>query len=192
VTIRPVRIHKAKVELVSQYLQEIEDAMKIAGVSDHHMVPKIRFPRGFIQTAQLYRDAFPCRRRQIGNNVAYTLQFLDVLRWILIRTDLELTAQQMVVKHGVIGTFSVIEGLLFDALKSRRIEPGKKFRKTLEKARNLGIISDALYGDLSQVHEMREKVHLHLYDLTGARHYDLEDWNFAVAALQHLSNELRE
>lgn len=155
------------------------------------MTPKVRFPRGFIQTADLYRRIYPCRRRRIGDNVAYTLQFLDVLRWILIRTDLELTAQQMVLKYGVVSTFSIIEGLLFDSLKSRRLDPGKKFRKALEKARDAGIISELLFFELGHVHELREKIHLHLYEVSGDKKYNLDDWNFSVDALKNLSSELR-
>jgi hypothetical protein len=183
--------NEAKVEMVSRWLQEIEDDLRRAGISNLPMTPRIRFPRGFIQTADLYRRIYPCRRQRIGNNVAYTLQFLDVLRWILIRTDLELTAQQMVIKYGVVSTFSIIEGLIFDSLKSRRIDPGKKFRKTLEKARDAEIISESLFLDLAHVHELREKIHLHLYGVSGAKKYNLDDWNFSVDALKNLSNELR-
>ena len=183
--------NQAKVEMVSRWLQEIEDELKHAGVAGLPMTPKFRFPRGFIQTADLYRRVYPCRRRRIGDNVAYTLQFLDVLRWILIRTDLDLTAQQMVLKYGVVGTFSIIEGLIFDSLKSRRIDPGKKFRKTLEKAKVAGIITESLFLDLAHVHELREKIHLHLYEVSGAKKYNLGDWNFSVTALRNLADELR-
>ncbi len=179
-----------KVATASRLLQEIEDELGAAGASEQAMDPKIRFPRGFINTAGTYRARFRCRRKGIGDNVAYTLQFHDVLRWILQRTDLGITAQRMVIKYGIVSIVSVIEGLIYDSLTSHRLVVSKKLRSNLKKAKDAGIISLVTFGLLQEVLRKREKIHLHLYEISGTETYDLSDWNSAVAALQMLAEDL--
>lgn len=89
----------------SRLLQQIEDEVRQKGVQ-HSMgetiEPKIGFPRGYVRTASWFRRKYSCHIRTIADHVAYTLQFHDVLRWLLNRTDHSLTARQMVIKYGVV------------------------------------------------------------------------------------------
>jgi len=62
----------------------------------------------------------------------------------------------MILKYGVVTTFPIIEGIIFDSPKSRRIDSGKKFRRTLEKARDAGIVTESLFTDLVHVRDLRE------------------------------------
>jgi hypothetical protein len=179
----------ALVEQASELLQLIEDELRSARRQHEAIEPKVRFPRGFINTAQEFRNTYPCRSSRIGNQVAYSMQFLDVLRWLLNRTDLRITAKQMVIKYGIVCFVSVIEGLTFDRLRSSGIAPSKKLRANLRKLRDAGIIQDATYGLLDQLREKREKLHLHLYEESGEA-YDVDNWNLAVKGLQIPASDL--
>lgn len=180
----------ALVEQASQLLQDIEDEVRGARRQDEAIDPRVRFPRGFINTARVFRDLYPCRSSRIGDQVAYTMQFQDVLRWLLNRTDLRITAKQMVVKYGIVCLVSVIEGLVFDKLRSRKITPSKKLRTNLRKLRDAGFIREATYALLDRIRQKREKLHLHLYEASGEQ-YEVEDWNLAVKGLQVLASEFR-
>jgi hypothetical protein len=173
-------------------LQEIENEITRSAAPHEDIEPKIRFPRGFIGTAETYRRSYPCRVRAIANNVAYTLQFHDVLRWLLRTTDLDITAKEMVIKYGIVSVVSVVEGLAHDALLSRGVKNSPKtLKKTIEQLVTQGRITADLANALQTVRKKREKIHLHLYKGSGKETYEINDWNFAVGVLQRFATELR-
>src|SRR5947207_11236624 len=60
---------------------------------------RIRFPRGYLREALLWRNAVSfLRTPNLRRNLAYTLMLHDVQAWILKRTDLEGQAREMLVK----------------------------------------------------------------------------------------------
>jgi len=173
----------------SRLLQEIENEVNLAGIqhtAQEAIEPKVRFPRGYIREAGCFRQKYPCHKRPIANNVAYTLQFHDVLRWLLNRTDIDLTARQMVIKYGIVSIYSVIEAIVWTKLSQTRNMPGKKFEKNVGKMQSSGFIDQGLAKRLIDVHKKRGKIHLELYALKGEEKYDHQDWNNAVEALEDL------
>lgn len=186
-----MKVDANKVRKAGILLQEIEDLVNSAGKAHEAIDPKIRFPRGFINKASWYRVNFPCQSAQIGDNVAYTLQFLDVLRWLLNRTDLGITAKEMVIKYGIVSVVSVMEGMVHDALSASGVKnPPKKLRSAVKRLETQGMISHSLSVSLQNARKKREKIHLHLYEISGPERYAVEDWNLASATLGELASEL--
>ncbi len=175
---------------ISEPLQQLENWLREQGLEETAILPRILFPRGVIRTVEHYKRIYPCSDEVIATNAAYTLQFHDVLRWILNRTDLSHSAHQMVVKYGIIAITSVIEGLLEGALQDRGIKRGNKLSSKLRAAYDHGLIDDELYYRLDEVRGARDKIHLHLYRIKGRESYDVADWDAAVAALKELAAQL--
>jgi hypothetical protein len=71
-------------EKIGGQLQQLEDRLKLEG--DRKL--KIRFPRGYLRTAQHFRKRFWfVRDDNLRRNIAYSLILSDVYRWLLNRTD---------------------------------------------------------------------------------------------------------
>ena len=60
---------------------------------------QVRFPRGYIRTAEQARDQFPfLPASAFKSNLSYAMMLCDIQQWLLARTDLFGTAKEMVVK----------------------------------------------------------------------------------------------
>lgn len=67
---------------------------------DNKQEARITFPRGFIRTASELRATLPNLDGEVQRrNASYALMTIDVLRWLIVRTDLAGTALSMVVKE---------------------------------------------------------------------------------------------
>lgn len=79
---------------------------------------QVRFPRGFLPTAQQGRRRVAFLSTEVlRTNVSYALMLGAVQRWILYRADLAATAQEMVVKLGLSIYGSVAEAVLRDVTR---------------------------------------------------------------------------
>jgi hypothetical protein len=77
---------------------------------------KINFPRGVIGTAASYRGRCPgYLTTDQPSSFAYAFMYLDVLWWLLSRTDLASVGKQMAIKSAIVtlATVPVIEEMLF-------------------------------------------------------------------------------
>lgn len=73
---------------------------------------KVRFPRGFIRTADHFRSRLLFVADQtLRQNLSYTLMLHDVQRWILVRTDLTGTLKEMLIKDAIVLLGNVAETL---------------------------------------------------------------------------------
>jgi hypothetical protein len=88
---------------------------------------KINFPRGLIGTADSYRSRCPgyLTANQISS-CAYGFMYLDVLWWLLSRTDIAIVGKQMAIKSAIITLGTLLEaslhipgGPLSDALSTK-------------------------------------------------------------------------
>src|ERR1051325_3854131 len=63
---------------------------------------RVTFPRGFLRTAAECRHTLPNLGTEVQRrNASYALMTLDVLRWLVVRTDLWGAALGMIVKEGI-------------------------------------------------------------------------------------------
>lgn len=177
---------QAAAEKASALLQEIHNycASKNKTIAD---VPesRVRFPRGFIRTAEYQRSRFPflCNAN-LKANIAYTLILSDTILWLAVRTDIFGTARYMLYKLFIFLVGSVIESTTKEYLKGHC---GKNFCKRNEFLVNNGIITDDLRKEIDWVWEIRNK--MHLFQLEGREwenNYDRNNHTRAIKAFRGL------
>jgi hypothetical protein len=80
---------------------------------DKNELAKIKFPRGFLRTAFFHRKKMPTGLDALlFHNISYSLMTLDVIRWLVVRTDISGAAQSMIIKRAVTTLAEVMEALL--------------------------------------------------------------------------------
>lgn len=145
---------------------------------------RVRFPRGFIKSADDYRSKLPRRvESPLRDNIAYALMMTDVLRWLAIRTDITATALDMIIKQGIAIIASVAEAL---SIQKGRVGLGKSksFCDRMNHYNETDVINDNLRRDLIWLWNKRQGVHL--YDLVHSEYhagYTREEYNRARRAL---------
>jgi hypothetical protein len=94
---------------------------------------KIKFPRGLIGTADSYRGRCPgyLSADQISS-CAYAFMYLDVLWWLVSRTDLASVGKQMAVKSAIVTLGTLMEVCLWI--------PGRPRTDVLSKNAKAGLV----------------------------------------------------
>ncbi len=186
--------------------QELQDAVERAGelLQEIHNycarrdstwieVPeaKVRFPRGFIRTAdhQRARIGF-VRNYDLKTNLAYTLILSDAVLWLSLRTDLWGIPQEMLTKLYGFLLGSICESLTKDYLRGIC---GRNYRGRTEFLVAEGVISEELKGELDWLWEARNR--MHFFRLPGREYVNDYDTRFhrrAVAAFRGLIHSLSQ
>ena len=176
------------VAAVNENIQAIQDYLN----QNNHADGKIRFPRGFLRTAPHFRS----RLEFIGNetlkrNLSYALILSDVLRWIVNRTDLAGTAQEMIIKNAIILMASISESMAIDGTKGLI---GKKhsFCERANRMEAKGIISADLRDQLHWLWAKRDGIHI--YELNHQEYgtYGIADYNKAITTTTNLRTALEQ
>jgi hypothetical protein len=143
-------------------LQQVSDKLG----RSHHPDLRLRFPRGFLKTADFHRNRFPSiRKGLLQTNLGYSLMLAEVYWWLLFRTDLASVPAQMVVKAGLVLQGAIAEALLVDAL-SGILGERHRFKTRTGKLVELGRITEELKAELDWLWDMRNQQHL--YELTAS------------------------
>ena len=168
----------------------LQDIQNYCG-RENRVGARVRFPRGFLQTAVEYRRQLP-RLQQPGlaQNISYALMTADLLAWLAIRTDLTGQAFEMVVKEGI-----CIIGAICESLTVRRgvrgLGSNSSFSKRINRLVEIGVISTDTQLELDWVWGMRNREHLaHLVD-TDYNQYTRADFNRARDAYLRLRDDLK-
>jgi hypothetical protein len=173
----------------SRLLQDIQD---YAGRSKRDDA-KVRFPRGFLRTANECRKLLPgYMEHDRASNCAYAFMYLDILWWLTNRTDIAATAKEMVLKSAIITLGTVTEAVL-----RIRDEPGfgknTDFNDRLEAAYTRDLINEDDKRVLSKLWKDRNNVHQKNLDAPSEfDKYAVDDVNLPLAALERLLKVLRE
>ena len=149
---------------------------------------KIQFPRGYLRSCASHRNKYSfVKCPTLKSNIAYAKMTSDVLRWLLNRTNLSLSAKEMVIKQGVALMGSVAESVVKDFTKGMPDAGSKKsYKVRTEKLLEYKHIDDELKSELDWLWDIRNNVHLMLLDEKEYCKYGLPDYNRAVVALQTL------
>lgn len=119
---------------------------------------KVRFPRGFIRTANIQRRRLRfISAPALRSNLAYTLILSDVVLWLNLRTDLWGTPKEMLTKLYVFLIGTLCESITKDYLEGI-CGHGYKKRNEFLVANN--IISEELKTELDWLWDTRNKMHL--------------------------------
>jgi hypothetical protein len=157
---------------------------------------KINFPRGLIGTAASYRGRCPgyLTADQISS-CAYGFMYLDVLWWLLSRTDITSVGKQMAIKSALVTLGTILEaclsipGLPRNNMLSARSSAGVKPR--LKQAINQGWISAEQCATLEQLWDHRNNVHIKILANSELDLYKVEHVNAPHEALLALMSKLK-
>lgn len=132
---------------------------------------RVRFPRGFIRTANFQRSRFPfLNDYALKSNIAYTLILSDTILWLSVRTDVGGTARDMLNKLFIFLIGSIIESVTKVYLRGIC---GRNFEGRLTFLTENGVIDKRLKDEICWVWVMRNR--MHLFQLEG-REYE-NDYN---------------
>lgn len=175
------------VAAVGQHLQDIHDYTLRADRDD----AKVRFPRGVLKTADEYRALCPgYLEQERASSCAYAFMYLDVLWWLTKRTDITLTAREMVLKSAII-TLATIAEAAVTILGRAGFGANNSYKNKLNSVVVLGLIDDGDRQLLSQVWDNRGKVHLKRLDKSEFGKYKPEDVDLPRAALDRMLAALK-
>jgi hypothetical protein len=157
---------------------------------------KINFPRGLIGTANSYRGRCPgYLAASQTSSCAYGFMYLDVLWWLLSRTDIKGVARQMAIKSAIITLGTVLEvslhipGLPRNNMLSNKSTAGLKTR--LEEALKHGWITKEQRASLDQLWDHRNNVHVKFLEDSELDLYNVDHLNSPHAALLALLSKLK-
>jgi hypothetical protein len=158
---------------------------------------KINFPRGLIGTAASYRVRCPGYLSvDQRSSCAYGFMFLDVLWWLLSRTDITSVGKQMGIKSAIVTLGTLVEAQLYipglpkNNMLSSKSSSGVRAR--LEEATKRGWISQVQCTTLKELWERRNNVHLKLLKDSELDLYKVEHVNAPQEALLVLMSKLKE
>lgn len=157
---------------------------------------KVNFPRGLIGTADSYRGRCPnyLSTDQISS-CAYGFMYLDVLWWLLSRTDLASVGKQMCVKSAIITLGMLVEVVLWiptlprDNVLSKKCTAGVIPR--LKSAIARGWINEEQGACLENLWNQRNNVHLKFLENSERDLYQVDHINAPHDALLVLMANLR-
>ncbi|HEV2631419.1 MAG TPA: hypothetical protein VGV41_22575 [Pseudolabrys sp.] len=152
---------------------------------------RINFPRGLIGTAEQYRNLCPSYLSQRQkSSCAYGFMYIDVVWWLLARTDLSGIAKEMTIKSAIITLGTVLEAVLHI--------PGQGIfasmagvKKRLDRATIRGWLSEQERDSLKQLWDHRNNVHIRLLDTHEFDKYRSEHFNEPRQALKALMANLK-
>ncbi|NBB81473.1 MAG: hypothetical protein GVY36_18870 [Verrucomicrobia bacterium] len=151
---------------------------------------KIRFPRGFIRTADTHRRRIPfVNSEDLKSNIAYTLILSDAILWLSIRTDLWGIPQQMLTKVYVFILGSICESVTKNYLHGIK---GGGYKPRTAYLAEQEIIDEELQKDLDWLWDTRNNMHLfRLAQREYNNEYNDECHTRAVRTFRRLLHALR-
>ena len=148
---------------------------------------QVRFPRGFIRTADYQRGRFTFLScHTIKSNIAYTLMLSDTILWLALRTDIAGMAKDMLYKLFIFLVGAVVESTTKEYLKGIC---GKNYKTRTEYLVKKGVIDLPLKNELDWLWDIRNK--MHLFQLDGREYendYCPENHHRAIKAFRGLLN----
>lgn len=167
------------VEEINTRMQELQNYIGDRNIDES----RIKFPRGYLRTCEYHREKYAFLRDPvIEKNISYTLLATDVYRWLLNRTDLGLSAQGMIVKHGLILICSIVEVLVLKKSKGLP-DRGSTFKSYLRALVANHQLNGELDKELRWLWDTRQNVHLSLAKEPEHNKYEVKDYNRAVRGL---------
>lgn len=182
--------------LTDEELQELVEEADIALGTiqreygrDNVVAARIRFPRGYLHTAQSVRRLLPDIGTEVQRrNVTYALMNIDVLRWLVIRTDISGTALSMIVKNAICILGTIVEWMTKEGTRGHASR--RPYLVRTAKLVELGVIDEDLETELNWIWEIRCREHIHESDTLEHDEYSRDDYNRALRAFKSLREAL--
>lgn len=169
---------------INERLQALHDYLGDRNIEE----AKIRFPRGYLRTCAHHRAKYSfITNSTLKKNIAYAKLTTDIYRWLLNRTDLAITAKEMIAKQGIVLLCSVAEAIVHELAKGKpNAGRDKPFKVRLSAIATEHDMPEELIAELEWLWDTRSKVHLTLAKTPEFGVYELKDYNRAVKALAKL------
>lgn len=166
-----IRLLQEKVQSINSYLQDLTDFLGAVS-SENEKFLKINFPYGYIRTASTCREELKCVDNQnTKSNIAYSLMLSDLFTWLVNRTNIQGTLQEMIIKNEILVMASICE-----TLSVLKVGKGKNYNQRIEKLFNQKIISEKIMGDLLWLWEIRVGVHIYELNKKEYQKYTIQDF----------------
>ncbi len=147
---------------------------------------RVRFPRGFIGTAQEKRQRLSfIVDETLKRNVSYALMTHDVLRWLAFHTDLAGQAREMIIKEAVCLLGTICESITIYPNKYG-LGRGAGQKKRLARLVELEVIDKKLQAHLDWLWDKRNQEHIYDLDFREYDHWQNRDWYRSVKAYSGL------
>jgi hypothetical protein len=164
------------VDVIDGALQSVNDYLK----ANPRSRGRIRFPQGQLGTLTQHLDKFNWIESEVlASNLANQYVFLDLLQWVLNRTDLMGSARTMLFKNIVVVCGSIVEALLDSAATKVGIE-ADKFMNRNRKLKQKRVIDTDLLDALGWLWRLRGKIHLHILEDYEQQVYKADDAKLAL------------
>jgi hypothetical protein len=165
-----------KMLTVNTLLQEVNDTLG-PNESELEKELKLRFPRGYIRTANDFRKRLICvKNSTLKSNIAYQLMLSDLFSWLINRTDLFGTVKEMLIKYEVANMASIAETLTV-------IFTSKN--KSLKDRLQMLLKNDKITGDTAKevwwLWKFRQGIHL--FEIAEQEYNKYEEQHFDRAAI---------
>jgi len=166
----------------SQHLQDIHDFTQRVDRDD----AKVRFPRGVLKTSTEYRAICPSYLdHDKASSCAYAFMHLDMLWWMTKRTEITLTAREMVLKSAMIALATITEAVLTIPGQAG-FGPSAQFKDRLNSAVQRNFIDGSDRDELSKMWDNRNHVHLKRLEKSEFGKYGHNDVDLPRAALDRM------
>lgn len=176
------------VEYVNRQLQDIQNYLGRKSVA----TPKIRFPRGYLRNASDFRSRLSfIKDENLKKNISYTLILIDVLNWLINRTDIYGSAKEMVIKNTLVLLASISESFCVVATKGM-VGKKKSFKIRTNIMLENNIIDVSLKEELQWLWNIRDGIHFYELDHMEHGKYKMNDYNKAILAVRNLVYMLNE
>ena len=153
---------------------------------------KFRFPRGFIRRAADLRKRFGFLRNDtLKRNLSYQLILFDVFRWILNRSDITGTAQEMLIKEGICLFGSQCETIL-RAYCGNRTSKKKGVSGRIQFLVSTSVLDSNAADELNWLWKTRSALHVYLVEQREHQIYKISDYNRARNAYRSLGRSISE
>lgn len=173
-------------EKVSALIQEMQNYLGERNAEEG----KIRFPYGFIRTANHFRRRVDfLDDHTLQSNIAYTLILSDVLRWALNRMHVVGTAKEMLAKQIICVMGGVAESTTKHYLRGQ-VSTHAGYKVRTAKLFEIGAISQDLKNELDWLWDTRMNEHLFLVGEREYQRYSVKESNRAVRAFRALRDSL--
>lgn len=152
---------------------------------------KLRFPRGYVRTAEVQRQRLSfLSNGPLKDNIAYTLILSDTTHWLLARTDVSATIKEQLIKLHLFLLGSLVESITKICLKGKC---GKSYKGRTAYLVTHKMIDQKLKDELDWLWDMRNNMHLFLVTTSeySCPHYTDTNYNRGVRSFHSLITTLR-
>lgn len=167
-------------------LRQIEEQL-----SDKDRRLEIGVPPGVVRTVNKIKSEYGfVSHTTMQRNICYAIEALDFYRWIINRFKLYGPVASYLHKTGIILVNMIVEALIYDFLRQKKIRPSSKHKKNIGKLQDKCGAPKALCDRIDRLRERRSNIHLYLVSDLEADKYNLRDWNTAVLVLRDVRGYL--